>query len=300
MLFDSCDLNINAHGQELRNHGTKDFPVAAYREKLNNGDIAWHWHDELEIVFVEEGQVQANIANKNYILTPETAIFINSGVLHSLKINTNNTCVIRSLVFHTNLIGDKDSLFYKRDVDPILNNKGMPCALFHQNDPWEKQCMLDIFNAWVAMKEYNADSPLIVRDRLTWVLHRLINQNHTVHRPSQKELRNSIRIKQMLQYIQENYSNNITIEDIAESASISVSECLRCFKNSIQISPIQYLKQHRLQIAAELLLSTSLKIIDIGIECGFQEMSYFARSFKDYWGTTPSQYRTQKLNTKLR
>ena len=108
---------------------------------------------------------------------------------------------------------------------------------------------------------------------------------------STKKLRDSQRMKNMLQYIDEHYSDNITINEIAESVSLSVSECLRCFHRTIGTTPIQYLKSLRIKKAAELLTNTDMKIVDIGIICGFQDMSYFAKTFRNIYGCTPSQYR---------
>ena len=108
---------------------------------------------------------------------------------------------------------------------------------------------------------------------------------------STKKLRDSQRMKNMLQYIDENYSENITINEIAGSVSLSVSECLRCFHSTIGTTPIQYLKAFRIKKAAELLTNTNMKIVDIGIICGFQDMSYFAKTFRNIYGCTPSKYR---------
>ena len=72
---------------------------------------------------------------------------------------------------------------------------------------------------------------------------------------------------------------------------LCVSECLRCFHNTIGTTPIQYLKSFRIKKAAELLTNTDLKIVDIGIMCGFQDMSYFAKTFRNIYGCTPSKYR---------
>ena len=61
----------------------------------------------------------------------------------------------------------------------------------------------------------------------------------------------------------------------------------------IGTTPIQYTKQLRIQKAVELLESTDQKVADIGALCGFQEMSYFAKSFREIKGCTPSIYRKQ-------
>ena len=72
---------------------------------------------------------------------------------------------------------------------------------------------------------------------------------------------------------------------------ISVSEALRCFHNTIGLTPIQYLKNYRIQQAAAQLQNTDRKISEIGNACGFQEMSYFAKAFREIMGVTPSRYR---------
>ena len=78
---------------------------------------------------------------------------------------------------------------------------------------------------------------------------------------------------------------------IAASASVSASECLRCFHSIIHCTPIQYLRRYRIQRSAELLRQTDMSVSEIGVLCGFQEMSYFARSFKEIRGCTPTEYR---------
>lgn len=94
----------------------------------------------------------------------------------------------------------------------------------------------------------------------------------------------------MLQY-SKHYNGELTLAKIAESVNLSENECLRCFRNMISTTPIQYVKQIRIQKAAELLISTDWKISDIGSECGFQEMSYFAKIFRELKGCTPGAFR---------
>lgn len=85
----------------------------------------------------------------------------------------------------------------------------------------------------------------------------------------------------------------LTVERIASSAAVSASECLRCFRGTIGISPIQYMKALRLQKAAELLRQSDLSIAAIGDLGGFQDMSYFSKAFLGSAGSTPSEYRRQ-------
>lgn len=109
--------------------------------------------------------------------------------------------------------------------------------------------------------------------------------------PSEKVLRNSNRLKLMLQFIQDHYHDQINVSMIADTAMISESECLRCFRNIIGIPPIQYLKQFRIQKAVEFLTSTNETITKIGAQCGFQDTSYFVKTFREQKKCTPSEYR---------
>ncbi len=104
-------------------------------------------------------------------------------------------------------------------------------------------------------------------------------------------------MKIMLKYIQEHFDEALSVRQIAESVSVSESECMRCFRNTIGITPIAYLKSYRLQCAAELLENTKDPVSDIGGRCGFLEMSYFSRAFRQVYGCTPSQYRANVQKT---
>lgn len=133
-----------------------------------------------------------------------------------------------------------------------------------------------------------------VREQLSRVIFQLSGRRDDSVRPSQKSLRDGERMKRMLEFIQENYGEALTAPQIAAAASLSVSECLRCFKNTIGMTPGRYLNQYRLQAAAGLLRETGGRISDIALACGFQETSYFARVFRESMGVTPSEYRKKE------
>ena len=99
------------------------------------------------------------------------------------------------------------------------------------------------------------------------------------------------RMKQMLRYVEEHYSEELTVEKIAASVALSESACLRSFRQLLGITPIQYVKQFRVEKAAELLRSTRLKTGEIGMECGFADGSYFIKTFREIKHCTPREYR---------
>ena len=155
--------------------------------------------------------------------------------------------------------------------------------------------MLEAFRAAYRACSAEADGyEFEVREQLSRVIFQLSGRRDDSVRPSQKSLRDGERMKRMLEFIQENYGEALTAPQIAAAASLSVSECLRCFKNTIGMTPGRYLNQYRLQAAAGLLRETGGRISDIALACGFQETSYFARVFRESMGVTPSEYRKKE------
>ena len=100
-----------------------------------------------------------------------------------------------------------------------------------------------------------------------------------------------IRTRQCLQYIQNHYREEITLDQLANSANISKSECLRCFKETLQTTPYRYLMDYRLSIAAKLLWETDQPVNEIAANCGFGQQSHFGKCFREKMGCSPLQYR---------
>jgi AraC-like DNA-binding protein len=98
-------------------------------------------------------------------------------------------------------------------------------------------------------------------------------------------------MKTVLKYVENNYADKITIAEIAKLVNFSESHFMRYFKETIGTSFIDYLKDYRLTMAARLLKSSDSQILNIAIDVGFDNLSYFNRSFKAKYGVTPRQYR---------
>lgn len=108
------------------------------------------------------------------------------------------------------------------------------------------------------------------------------------------------RMRCFLQYVEAHYPEEITLEQLAQSAHVSKSECLRCFRVSLQTTPYQYLMEHRLSCAAWLLKETDRSIGDIAEQVGFHQVSHFGKCFKEKTGCTPSEYRNIKQGAPTR
>ncbi|MCC8076721.1 MAG: AraC family transcriptional regulator [Clostridiales bacterium] len=283
---------VGGDGQELVSHGTAAFPLVCYDCEYADIALPWHWHDELEVNVVLEGTLSVAVGSGKYTLRAGEGVFVNSGVLHAAQNAGDGVCRVHSFVFHPRLVGgDPGSVFWQDYLSPLLAARSMEGVALRPDVPWQREALESFQRADAAIREEPPGYPFLVRERVSWLLYLVSAHQLTQPQPSEKTQRDARRVKIMLQYIQAHYADNITVEQIARSASLSASECLRCFHATIGTAPIQYVKQLRVQQAAVLLATTDRKVADIGAQCGFQETSYFSRVFRSVQGCSPSEYR---------
>lgn len=290
MAYSICNIITNAQGKELIKHGTPAFPIACYYVR---DSIPFHWHDEMECGVVTQGQILISAGSEKILLKEGDGFFINSGILHAAWNEDSSTNCFHSIVFHPRLVGDNiESIFWQNYIQPLLSNPSLQVIILHRNNDCYLKCIHLIENAWASCINEKYGYEFEARNDLSQLIS-IINSYcpSKAHEPTEKEIRNNLRIKKMLIYIHEHYFEEITIENISKSISVSPSECLRCFHNTIGTTPIQYVKQYRIQKSIDLLDNSHMKVSEIGYECGFQEMSYFAKAFRDIKGCTPSEYR---------
>ncbi|MEH2957231.1 AraC family transcriptional regulator [Candidatus Merdisoma sp. JLR.KK006] len=287
-----CDIPVDKHGRELKSHDTA-FPIGCYLDNLTVDAVPWHWHNELEAVIIAEGSCTFFVDSEKYILKKGDGIFVNSNFLHTVLDNDCINCQLHSITFHPRLVGGSlDSVFWQKYLQPLLTDPSFRCIFLSQRIAWQKEALEVIEAAWQSVVFEPSGYEFRVRSFLSHLIWLSVSHRPVVQSvPSEKSLRDGERIKIMLQYIHDHYAEEINTCQIAGSAMISASECLRCFRSTIGITPIKYVKQYRIQQAAKLLATTTQKIISIGTLCGFQEMSYFARSFKAQMGCLPTEYR---------
>lgn len=293
MALAECNTTVDKSGRELIEHGTTAFPVACYRDDFRKMDVPWHWHEEWEAVLITQGSCTVAAGNHKVTLHAGEGFFINSGILHGCWDTENTGCMFHSLVFHPRLVGGSlDSIFHQGYVQPLLDAPGMKFISLTPNIPWQKQALEALEDAWQQCVRESPGFVFHVRTSLsllTILLH--ANMPKTMQPVSEKSLRDAERIKTMLRFIHENFGSELDTRAIAACVSISDSECLRCFRSTIGTTPIQYLKQYRIQQAAQLLLETKEMVSQIASRCGFQDKSYFTRAFREEKGCVPTQYR---------
>ena len=293
MIISECCVETDAQKRQLKAFGSPQFPVYCSDVDMDTMDVPWHWHDELEVDVPISGEVRLSVDGREWTLGPGECMFVNTGAVHGIWPASSAPCRLHAIVFHPRLVGGSpESVFWQEYLKPLLSGGGGPCCLLGSGSPWRQEAMAQIQAAWQACAGEERGYEFIVRSALSRLVFLLSEHRPPPGKiPSEKTLRDMARIKTMLAFIQVHYSQPLTAAQIARSAAVSESECLRCFRNVIGTTPIQYLNQYRIQRAAELLVTTDCKITEIGGLCGFQEMGWFAKTFRKLKGCTPSEYR---------
>ena len=286
------DVVADDEGRELVQHGSALFPIACYEEDLKSYSVAWHWHEEFEYILAVKGPLAVDVSKARLVLQTGQGVFVNSGVFHAVEQAETGDALLHSGVFHPRLIGGMDTIFWQKLIRPMLQPDAPAFFLLDGAVPWQAQVLTCLREAWQAVAVEPFDYENRVRYYLSAALRLLSTQcvgGKT--KVSQQEQIASERMKQMLRFVEEHYAEELTVQLIAGSVALSESACLRSFRQMLGITPIQYVKQYRVEKAAELLRSTRLKTGEIGAECGFTDGSYFIKIFREIKHCTPKEYR---------
>lgn len=279
-------LSIGPDAREKDLHGTETFPCEIYEtslQKHTGGKIPEHWHNEIEIGYVEKGSVAFSCNNESHILHDEDVYFVNSAYRHSMLDMSGNS-VFFSIVFHEKLITGPASINEKY-LYPVIHNRDYSFLLIQ--DPYILNELKDI----VRLKDEQISGyELLVRNHLSSIILWIYRKYNMIENDSEpSEL--SVRIEKMLTFMADHFMEDIQVKQIADYAHISVRECYRVFRSELDSSPTEYLHQYRLKKAADLLRASDLKVEEIARKCGYNQAGYFSTKFKNSYLCSPSDYR---------
>ncbi len=122
-------------------HGEAEFPFRFYREDVWEFDfhrIDWHWHPEVEFVYVEKGEISCFIGTEQFILPQGCGLFVNGGVLH--RYEAAESVSVPNIVFSPELLGEKSGRIYRKFVDPIVESE-LTFILFYPSVDWQREIL---------------------------------------------------------------------------------------------------------------------------------------------------------------
>ncbi len=284
--------------KEKRIHGTAMFPLHIYSHEvpITYESEYHHWHEEIEILYVESGSLKISIDMITHTLNTGEFIFVNSEKLHSGHSIKNIDSIHHAIVFNLNLL---NSSIYdhcqNKYIDPILNKSLLfPTMVDNTHKIYSSiaTCLLNIIKIYSTK---NSGWELFIKADLLKIIAHLAEENLFIKKDNSEHSDKNYKIeliKKTLNYIHSNYQNKIYNEDLATHINMNASYFCRFFKGIIGKTPVDYINYYRIEQAAKLLQTTDKKIMEICFQVGFDNFSYFIKKFKEYKGCTPNHYRS--------
>lgn len=249
-----------------------------------------HWHDNIELIYVLKGSMFCQTNQDVFHLQKGDICFINRNQLHHLSCDHKIPCEHKTLILDTHLFLQEPSI-YNAYVKPIIDDHSFSHIKFEGTNSYAKK----IYSCMEEMERLKKEKPTGYELGMIAQSYLIMQNLYCVYldqqTPKQKIDINIDILQEMITYIYNHYGEPITLEEIAQSANISVSKCNRIFKSYTSLSPITYLNNYRLEKSAEFLRTTTYTISEISQMCGFSQQSYFNRMFLREYGLTPLKYR---------
>ncbi|MGX7163089.1 AraC family transcriptional regulator [Enterococcus massiliensis] len=301
------EKDIDTSLKEITEHGHSLFPIAVHftnHDENRKNMIHTHWHREMEILYISRGTMEVKIEENSYIAKEGDILFIPPNQLHGAVNYQGNQCAFFAIVFDSFFIESHSSdLIQQSYIDSLIK---IPSKhILHATNELSnisnlRKYVIKIIDEF-ALKEPFFE--LSLKANILFFLKNLYINGDKLFRYDEptdnKNEINSYKCKKIVLYVEENYKNKITLNDVSRHIGFSKEHFCRFFKKNFRMSFFTYLNQMRIKKAEYLLLNTNLRIIDITLESGFEDPNYFTSVFKKETNMTPSEYRKNPSNITL-
>ena len=286
-------MDLREDRSERVRYQSADFPVYMAKALLSSYPdyaAATHWHDEVEFIAILSGTMDYNVDGEILTLNAGEGIFVNARHLHYGFSAEHNQCEFVCILFHPLRLCGSVRL-EQQYLNTLLTDESIPYCHLSREIPWQNQVLEDVV-AMYACRESEA-AELQIQSLFYRIWWHLYTNLHPSRKPQAVANRRLTALKAMLAYIESNYQNHITLEDISAAGNVGKTSCCNLFQKYVNQAPNLYLINFRLGKGAELLSTTDLSVAEICYEVGFSGASYFAEMFRKRYGCSPSQYRAE-------
>ena len=278
------------HIHSVNMNADSNFPYLVLHTKnnmaspLTPGFRVFHWHEDLQFVYVRSGSATVELPGCMECLSGGEGAFINKNVVH--RIVSLDECEYKSFIFPERLISFIGTPAV-RMTQCICENPVISFVKMTEDNGWsDALCVLrELFDQGKTTELYCYE--VLARLAALWLV--VLRNIHQTEISAESGV--SVRMRKMLQHIEKYFAESVTLDQIAQSAGISRSEALRCFKITLHTTPYRYLLDYRLSRAAALLKETSLPVGEIAFMTGFNQQTYFGKCFRERMDCTPGEYR---------
>jgi len=237
-----------------------------------SNSVPVHWHEQTETLFITSGVIKVQLESDIYYVSEGDVISVASDEIHGIYAETPSAtgyCLITDKAFYEKynipaekiqlkkLVNDKKLVEKAAVINKLLNEKPL-C--------YEADVISEILAFFSTMyREHQTD-------------------NHV------SQMKGSESVKAAINYIKKNITENISVEDISKHVGYSKYHLCHCFKQIIGSTVVTYINTLKMDYAANRLENEDISIGQLALECGYNDVCYFTKTFKKYKGVSPSKY----------
>ena len=281
-------------GKELREnkkHGSVLFPFNIYPCCIPTDfpSVALHWQEGMEVIYVKQGQGRVRIGMQDHHAEGGDIFVAPPGTLHAIRGVGSSRMEYENFLFDLDFLGlgSADICAQKYLIPLAAGQLPLPSRIRPGEEGYPE------LSACLADAEYlcecrDAGYELGVKAVMTRFLFLLL-QGKAAPLPVQSA--SLMRLKAVLQRVEEEYAAPLTVEEAARGCGCSASHFMRWFRQMTGSSFGAYLNEKRLTMAAERLRAGGETVLDIAGAVGYENLSNFNRQFKARYGVTPREYR---------
>ena len=248
------------------------------------------WHEQLELLFFREGGAAVFIGTARFVAQKGDVFVINALEPHFVKYHNGYSlydCVMVERAVYHDLIRDICLIQYG---SPMSEQNVYFRNVFHNNDK-----LAFLLDAIVTESKNKKTAHDILIERYAQILiAELFRAGPVEFKPIKDDewtILNYQRMDPVLKYLDENYTSQISLDNLAAMCAISKYYFCRLFKIATGQTVIEYANSLRLSLANRLLHSTSLPITEIAKQAGFDDYCYFSRRYRKEFGVSPNKIR---------
>ncbi|MDE6992722.1 MAG: AraC family transcriptional regulator [Lachnospiraceae bacterium] len=260
--------------------------------------VYWHWHEEVEFQYIQKGQAYITCDEDNFTVSSGDIVFINQAARHFITPAGADGVIFSCVTVHPSFILGMDQLeLESRYINPIIADRSFNYLHVTDSHSLYRQFLAHLQQLIALNESRPIGYELLSKACILQLWHLLYSQLPTGADTSSRLSARTVnqdaqRTKQAMRYIQDHFTEPVTLDDIAGSILVSKSECCRCFKRTTGLSPIEYLMKYRIAEATKFMhRRTHDSISEIAGSVGFNNISYFNKVFKKFMDCTPTQYR---------
>ena len=279
--------------KEDARHGDATFPIQKYITSLKPDYpvVTTHWHEEAEFTLITEGDANYQIDLTSYAVEKDDLIFIPPLLLHSVSRGQSALYQSETYVFHMNFLGiNSADVCAVRYLTPLAKQKLIPPFVIRKDHPAYGE-VLSLFHA--ISQAYETAAPgyeLMLKSLFLQLIAVLLPYCTESSSLPQLHTEHAAKLKLVLDYIEHHYAEDLTIEQLAGICYFSEYYFMRFFKKYVGMSCLSYIKNLRLEKAAEQFEQGESSTLSVSLAVGFHNLSYFHREFKKKYGMTPKKF----------